>query len=293
MARRSGVLEASRCITRASTQPSIVHCSIGTGLRGGACRGGPRLRRPHRLARAAHLRPWGRCDVNAGRRQRFAIMIRSRKRPISDRISWNGSARCLPHRHGGQIAMSSQHRPLADPRPDEYRILPEADLRDYLAGLPGGRSPAGERRSPGRSSRSATATSTSCSSSRGAGGVAVKQALPPTCASSARLAAAAVALALRISGAHASGAAGARPGASCAAPQRGAALVVMELLEPHIIMRKGLIAGTPYPSFVGDIATFLARTLFFLPTSRFPLPRRRTGLRRSPATMRCARSRKT
>ena len=30
--------------------------------------------------------------VNAGRWPRFAIMIRSRKRPISDRISWSGSA---------------------------------------------------------------------------------------------------------------------------------------------------------------------------------------------------------
>src|SRR4029453_8812426 len=37
----------------------------------------------------------------------------------------------------------------------------------------------------------------------------------------------------------------------------GLALVVMELIEPHIIMRKGLIAGTLYPRFVGDIATFL------------------------------------
>ncbi len=41
------------------------------------------------------------------------------------------------------------------------------------------------------------------------------------------------------------------------------ALVVMELLEPHIIMRKGLIAGTTYPCFVDDITTFMARTLFF------------------------------
>ena len=41
------------------------------------------------------------------------------------------------------------------------------------------------------------------------------------------------------------------------------ALVVMELIKPHIIMRKGLIAGTLYLRFVGDIATFLARTLFF------------------------------
>jgi len=40
-------------------------------------------------------------------------------------------------------------------------------------------------------------------------------------------------------------------------------LVVMELLEPHIIMRKGLIAGTTYPCFVDDITTFMARTLFF------------------------------
>jgi 5-methylthioribose kinase len=41
------------------------------------------------------------------------------------------------------------------------------------------------------------------------------------------------------------------------------ALVAMELLEPHLIMRKGLIAGTLYPCFVEDITTFMARTLFF------------------------------
>src|SRR5262249_25648823 len=41
------------------------------------------------------------------------------------------------------------------------------------------------------------------------------------------------------------------------------ALTAMELLSPHIIMRKGLIAGTIYPRFVDDITTFMARTLFF------------------------------
>jgi 5-methylthioribose kinase len=41
------------------------------------------------------------------------------------------------------------------------------------------------------------------------------------------------------------------------------ALTVMELLEPHIIMRKGLIAGVRYPRFADDISTFMARTLFF------------------------------
>jgi 5-methylthioribose kinase len=40
------------------------------------------------------------------------------------------------------------------------------------------------------------------------------------------------------------------------------ALTAMELLEPHIIMRKGLVVGVSYPRFVKDITTFLARTLF-------------------------------
>ena len=41
------------------------------------------------------------------------------------------------------------------------------------------------------------------------------------------------------------------------------ALIVMELLEPHIIMRRGLIATTIYPRFADDISTFMARTLYF------------------------------
>lgn len=41
------------------------------------------------------------------------------------------------------------------------------------------------------------------------------------------------------------------------------ALIVMELLEPHIIMRRGMIAGSYYPKFAGDISTFMARTLYF------------------------------
>jgi 5-methylthioribose kinase len=41
------------------------------------------------------------------------------------------------------------------------------------------------------------------------------------------------------------------------------ALIVMELLEPHIIMRRGMIAATLYPKFPEDISTFMARTLYF------------------------------
>ncbi len=39
-------------------------------------------------------------------------------------------------------------------------------------------------------------------------------------------------------------------------------LMVMERLDPHIIMRKGMIAGTFYPQFAGQIAEYMAQTLF-------------------------------
>jgi 5-methylthioribose kinase len=40
------------------------------------------------------------------------------------------------------------------------------------------------------------------------------------------------------------------------------AMIVMEYLHPHVIMRKGLIGGIEYPRFADDIAEFLAATLF-------------------------------
>src|ERR1700735_4689443 len=43
---------------------------------------------------------------------------------------------------------------------------------------------------------------------------------------------------------------------------REQAMIVMEYLSPHIIMRKGLIRGIKYPRFAADIAEFLAETLF-------------------------------
>ena len=41
------------------------------------------------------------------------------------------------------------------------------------------------------------------------------------------------------------------------------ALLVMELLEPHIILRRGMIQAIRYPCLVGHISEFLARTWFF------------------------------
>lgn len=43
---------------------------------------------------------------------------------------------------------------------------------------------------------------------------------------------------------------------------RDLALIVMEYLTPHVIMRKGLIRGVEYPLFAGHIAEFMAQTLF-------------------------------
>jgi 5-methylthioribose kinase len=43
---------------------------------------------------------------------------------------------------------------------------------------------------------------------------------------------------------------------------RAQAMIVMEYLHPHIVMRKGLIRGVEYPRFAADIAEFLAATLF-------------------------------
>jgi 5-methylthioribose kinase len=43
---------------------------------------------------------------------------------------------------------------------------------------------------------------------------------------------------------------------------RAQAMIVMEYLRPHVIMRKGLVRGIEYPRFAEDIAEFLAATLF-------------------------------
>jgi 5-methylthioribose kinase len=47
-------------------------------------------------------------------------------------------------------------------------------------------------------------------------------------------------------------------------------LMVMERLDPHIIMRRGMIAGRRYPRFAAALAAYMARTLFG--TSDLALP---------------------
>lgn len=56
------------------------------------------------------------------------------------------------------------------------------------------------------------------------------------------------------------------------------ALIAMELLEPHIILRKGLVAGTCYPRLVDHITTFLARTLFLSSDLAVPAAQKKQGI---------------
>ncbi|WOH47258.1 S-methyl-5-thioribose kinase [Bradyrhizobium sp. sBnM-33] len=159
--------------------------------------------------------------------------------------------------------MSSQQRSLANPRQDEYRILHEADLRDYLAGLTEVAARLGGAAASWSISEVGDGNLNLVFIVKGTrGGVAVKQALPyvrlvgeswPLPLSRSHYEYLALTHQARLA-----------PGLvpDVLHHNEALALVVMELLEPHIIMRKGLVAGTRYPRFAEDITAFLARTLF-------------------------------
>jgi 5-methylthioribose kinase len=149
-------------------------------------------------------------------------------------------------------------------RPDQYRILHEADLREYLTGVAELAAALGGEPHTWTISEVGDGNLNLVFIVKGArGGVAVKQALPyvrlvgeswPLPLSRAHYEYLALAKQAKLA-----------PGLVPALlhHNESLALTVMELLEPHIIMRKGLIAATQYPRFVEDITTFMGRTLFF------------------------------
>ena len=55
--------------------------------------------------------------------------------------------------------------------------------------------------------------------------------------------------------------------------------IVMELLSPHIIMRRGMIQGIRYPRFAGHMAEYCARSLFFTSDLYLPSPEKKAGIR--------------
>ncbi|TYO62469.1 S-methyl-5-thioribose kinase [Bradyrhizobium hipponense] len=152
---------------------------------------------------------------------------------------------------------------MAEERAGDYRILHEAALRDYLAGILGLAATLGSEPASWSITEVGDGNLNLVFIVKGAsGGVAVKQALPYV-----RLVG--ESWPLPLSRAHYEYLALSKQAelASGLVPallhhNEALALTVMELLEPHIIMRKGLVAGTQYPRFASDITTFMAGTLF-------------------------------
>ncbi|QQN61734.1 S-methyl-5-thioribose kinase [Bradyrhizobium diazoefficiens] len=146
----------------------------------------------------------------------------------------------------------------------DYRILHEAALRDYLAGLPDTAALLGAEPVSWSITEVGDGNLNLVFIVKGdRGGIAVKQALPyvrlvgeswPLPLSRAHYEYLALSRQARLA-----------PGLVPALLHHNEtlALTAMELLEPHIIMRKGLVAATQYPRFADDITTFMARTLFF------------------------------
>ncbi|SHL94764.1 5'-methylthioribose kinase [Bradyrhizobium lablabi] len=175
--------------------------------------------------------------------------------------------------------MISQHRPLDPSRQEQYRILRDTDLRDYLAKLPAVATKLGGWPTDWSISEVGDGNLNLVFIVKGAErGIAVKQALPyvrlvgeswPLPLSRSHYEHLALVHQARLA-----------PGLVPAVlhHNEALALIAMELLEPHIIMRKGLVAGLRYPRFVDDITTFLARTLFFSSDLAVPAARKKEGI---------------
>jgi 5-methylthioribose kinase len=174
--------------------------------------------------------------------------------------------------------MSLQRPPATSPH-GGYRILREADLRDYLALVPALASGLGGSPEAWSIGEVGDGNLNLVFIVRGTkGGIAVKQALPyvrlvgeswPLPLSRSHYEHLALVHQARLA-----------PGLVPAVlhHNEALALIAMELLEPHIIMRKGLVAGIGYPRFVEDITTFLARTMFFSSDLALPAAQKKEGI---------------
>ena len=175
--------------------------------------------------------------------------------------------------------MTSQQRQLETPPQDQYRILRDADLRDYLAELPAVAAQLGGSPPEWSISEVGDGNLNLVFIVKGTvRGIAVKQALPyvrlvgeswPLPLSRSHYEYLALVNQARLA-----------PGLVPAVlhHNEALALIAMELLEPHIIMRKGLISGLRYPRFVEDITSFLARTLFLSSDLAVPAAQKKEGI---------------
>jgi 5-methylthioribose kinase len=175
--------------------------------------------------------------------------------------------------------MTSQQAPSSAPRQNAYRILRDADLRAYLAELPALAARLGGSPDGWSITEVGDGNLNLVFIVRGPeGGLAVKQALPyvrlvgeswPLPLSRSHYEYLALTHQARLA-----------PGLVPAVfhQDEALALVAMELLEPHIILRRGLVSGTRYPHFVDHITTFMARTLFLSSDLAVPAAQKKEGI---------------
>jgi 5-methylthioribose kinase len=175
--------------------------------------------------------------------------------------------------------MTSPQRPLGTPRQDEYRILREADLRGYIAELADVAALLGGSPDVWSISEIGDGNLNLVFIVRGPKcGIAVKQALPYV-----RLVGESWPLPLsRSHYEHRALVHQARLAPDLVPAvlhhNETLALIAMEFIEPHIIMRKGLVSGICYPRFVDHITTFLARTLFLSSDLAVPAAQKKEGI---------------
>jgi 5-methylthioribose kinase len=175
--------------------------------------------------------------------------------------------------------MTSLHGMSNQPRQDEYRVLRDSDLRDYLARFPALAAQLGGPPDGWSVSEVGDGNLNLVFIVKGPnGGMAVKQALPYV-----RLVG--ESWPLPLSRSHYEYQALVHQGRlapglvpSILHHDKPLALIVMELLEPHIILRKGLVSGTCYPRFVDHITTFMARTLFLSSDLAVPAAQKKQGI---------------
>ena len=164
---------------------------------------------------------------------------------------------------------------MLDRPPDPYRVFADRDVVDHLADLPRVRDILGGAKGDWRVRDVADGNLNAVFLVDGPqGGVCVKQALPYV-----RVAGESWPLDVRRATYEAAYAARLAPHVKGLAPEIHAYdpeqfVIVMEKLEPHIILRKGLIAGERFPKAPDDVAEYVAQAAFHTSDLAVPFERK-------------------
>ena len=164
---------------------------------------------------------------------------------------------------------------MLDRPPGRYSVFADRDVVDHLAGLPNVRDILGGEKSDWRVRDVADGNLNAVFVVDGPrGGVCVKQALPYV-----RVAGESWPLDVKRANYEAAYLARLAPHVGRLAPElyhydREQFVIVMEKLEPHVILRKGLIAGERFPKAPDHVADFVAQAAFHTSDLAVPFERK-------------------